>query len=112
MPMLPPRICACGNVVAYGVRCQCQIIRDRERKARFDATRPSARERGYTSKWDTERAAFLKLNPTCACGAPANVVDHIVPHRGDTRLFWRRSNWQPLCTPCHSSVKQKQERRP
>ncbi|TIX74642.1 MAG: HNH endonuclease, partial [Mesorhizobium sp.] len=41
----------------------------------------------------------------------ANVVDHVKPHRGDMRLFWSRSNWQPLCTPCHSSIKQSRERR-
>ena len=113
IPMLPPRVCGCGKVVAYGVRCECQVIRDRDRKARFDATRPSARERGYDSKWDIERAAYLKANPTCRlCGAPASLVDHIIPHRRDMRLFWRRSNWQPLCTPCHSGHKQRQERRP
>ncbi|WP_327787027.1 hypothetical protein [Agrobacterium rubi] len=32
-----------------------------------------------------------------------------MPHRGDKRLFWTRANWQPLCTPCHSSTKQRQE---
>nr|WP_312862137.1 HNH endonuclease [Rhizobium sp. P32RR-XVIII] len=45
------------------------------------------------------------------CDSRANVVDHRAPHRGDKRLFWSRSNWQPLCTPCHSSRKQSQERR-
>ena len=29
------------------------------------------------------------------------VVDHIVPHRGDARLFWDEDNWQPLCKSCH-----------
>ena len=28
-------------------------------------------------------------------------VDHIVPHRGDHRLFWDEQNWQPLCKACH-----------
>jgi 5-methylcytosine-specific restriction endonuclease McrA len=37
-------------------------------------------------------------------------VDHIIPHRGDKRLFWHRANWQPLCAPCHNSIKQRQER--
>jgi hypothetical protein len=32
---------------------------------------------------------------------PATVVDHIVPHRGDRRLFWDKTNWQPLCKRCH-----------
>ena len=32
---------------------------------------------------------------------PATVVDHIVPHRGDKKLFWDQSNWQPLCKEHH-----------
>lgn len=112
MPMLPPRICACGAVVPARTRCECQVIRDRERKARFDRTRPSARERGYDAKWEKARAEYLKANPLCRFdGAPATTVDHIKPHRGDMRLFWSRSNWQPLCTSCHSSIKQSRERR-
>lgn len=30
------------------------------------------------------------------------VVDHIVPHRGDQKLFWDRGNWQPLCEHHHN----------
>ncbi|WP_338153338.1 hypothetical protein [Pseudophaeobacter leonis] len=30
-------------------------------------------------------------------------------HRGDMRLFWDRSNWQPLCTSCHNRRKQQLE---
>ena len=112
MPLAAPSIRACGCVVASGQRCQHMVQRDRERKAAFDQQRPSARERGYDSKWDRERAQYLKANPSCRmCSAPATVVDHITPHRGDKRLFWSRSNWQPLCTPCHSSRKQSAERR-
>lgn len=34
---------------------------------------------------------------------PATIVDHIVPHRGDTKLFWNtEGNWQSLCASCHS----------
>lgn len=110
MPVRAPSIRACGCVVASGDRCQHMIARDRERKALHDQQRPSARERGYDSKWDKERAAFLRANPRCVmCAAPARVVDHKTPHRGDRKLFWQRSNWQALCTPCHSSRKQSQE---
>jgi 5-methylcytosine-specific restriction protein A len=28
---------------------------------------------------------------------PADVVDHIKPHRGDRALFWDPINWQALC---------------
>ncbi|MGA9851855.1 MAG: HNH endonuclease [Gammaproteobacteria bacterium] len=32
----------------------------------------------------------------------ASVVDHIVPHRGNTTIFWDRTNWQSLCRRCHN----------
>ena len=41
----------------------------------------------------------------------ATVVDHITPHKGDLKLFWSRSNWQPLCKPHHDGAKQQAERR-
>lgn len=112
MPVRAPSLRACGCVVASGQRCQHMIANDRERKARHDQQRPSARQRGYDSKWDQARADFLRAHPRCAmCGTPSRVVDHKIPHRGDRKLFWRRSNWQALCTPCHSSRKQSQEAR-
>jgi 5-methylcytosine-specific restriction protein A len=33
----------------------------------------------------------------------ATVVDHVVPHRGDQRLFWDTANWAPSCKPCHDA---------
>lgn len=111
MPSLGPRIC-CGKVIPAGQRCTCQAQRDKERKARFDQTRPSARQRGYDSKWDRERGVYLAVHRTCVkCPNPATVVDHIVPHKGDMKLFWDRKNWQALCASCHSSRKQREERR-
>ncbi|TIL42278.1 MAG: HNH endonuclease, partial [Mesorhizobium sp.] len=48
----------------------------------------------------------------CGCGRVADMVDHIKPHRGDKRLFWDRANWQPMAmSPCHSSRKQRLERK-
>jgi 5-methylcytosine-specific restriction protein A len=32
---------------------------------------------------------------------PAIVVDHIIPHKGNYKLFWDKSNWQSLCKSCH-----------
>jgi 5-methylcytosine-specific restriction endonuclease McrA len=98
--------------VKFGERCACQIKRDAERKARFDQTRPSARARGYDSKWETARRDYLAAHPACVmCAASATVVDHIQPHKGDWKVFWNRGNWQPLCAQCHSSRKQSLERR-
>lgn len=31
----------------------------------------------------------------------AIIVDHIIPHRGDMKLFWDEDNWQSLCKHCH-----------
>ena len=58
----------------------------------------------YRSKrWREPRFRFLAEHPLCAsCGAPASIVDHIVPHRGDESLFWDEGNLQALCQACHS----------
>jgi 5-methylcytosine-specific restriction endonuclease McrA len=112
MPFKAPKICACGRKVAWSEQCECQRRRIQEAKRRHDANRPSARERGYDSKWDRERKAFLICNPVCRrCSAPATVVDHCIPHRGNMKLFWSRSNWQALCAHCHNTAKQAAERR-
>lgn len=63
----------------------------------------------HTTEWRTARRVFLADNPLCkGCESDnrtklANVVDHVIPHRGDLELFWDVSNWQPLCTSCHNS---------
>lgn len=72
-----------------------------------DALRGSAAFRGYDRKWQAARKVYLQRNPLCSVClkdgklTPATVVDHIVPHRGDQRLFWDEKNWQPLCKSCH-----------
>lgn len=67
----------------------------------------SSAQRGYSSPWQRARKAYLQVHPLCVmCQkagrlVPASVVDHVVPHKGDTELFWDASNWQALCKPCH-----------
>ena len=109
MPYAAKKHCPAGHPAFTGPACpQCKA----KRNAAADARRPSARARGYDSKWDQARAAFLAAHRHCVrCGATATVVDHITPHRGDKALFWRRSNWQAMCAPCHSGPKQAAERR-
>lgn len=76
----------------------------------------SSTERGYGYRWQKARERFLRLNPLCVyCKAKgrvevANVVDHIVPHRGNQEIFWDESQWQALCASCHSSAKQREEK--
>ena len=76
----------------------------------------TAAQRGYDYRWQKAREQYLAEHPLCVrCEAQglvvaANVVDHVIAHRGDKRLFWDRTNWQALCTPCHSGDKQREER--
>ncbi|MYZ44205.1 HNH endonuclease [Schauerella aestuarii] len=72
-------------------------------------------QRGYGYKWQQARLGYLRSHPLCCyCEregrvAAATVVDHKVAHRGDMNLFWDKANWQPLCKPCHDSIKQREE---
>ena len=78
----------------------------------YDARRGSARARGYTAEWDKASLSFRREHPLClGCQAigqlvPTEVVDHVLPHRGDLVLFWDRSRWQPSCRWHHDVVKQ------
>lgn len=109
MPWAPKRPCpyqGCGVLIEAGARACPE--HERERKRAVDARRGSASTRGYGSKWRRESREFLRRNPLCAdcldenIVTAASVVDHIVPHRGDMKLFWKRSNWRALCDTHHS----------
>lgn len=73
-------------------------------------------EKGYGGRWQKYREQFLQQHPLCRMCyergflVPATVVDHIVPHRGDERLFWDAMNHQPLCVQCHNVDKARIER--
>jgi len=105
MPMKAGRICSCGHQVASNAKCACQLARE--------AARQSSSDRGYNAKWQRESAAFLALpsNQFCACGCgrPADMVDHIVAHKGNMKLFWDKKNWQPMNRRCNSRKAAKYE---
>lgn len=75
-------------------------------------------QRGYGARWQSYRFRFLQMSPLCSYCLKqdrvtfANVVDHIVPHKGDKDLFWDESNHQSLCSSCYSSIKKKEEHTP
>jgi 5-methylcytosine-specific restriction protein A len=82
---------------------------DKVRKAEADKLRPSSSSRGYDSRWRRARKAWLSQHPLCvSCHrehnivTAATVVDHIIAHKGDVKLFWDTNNWQSLCASCHS----------
>lgn len=69
------------------------------------------------NKWRKARKLFLQRHPLCVMCLEAGlykeaeVIDHIIPHKGDTGLFWDVSNWQSLCKRHHDSDKQREERK-
>ena len=68
------------------------------------------------ARWIKARAHFLRHHPLCAfcqeegIAKGADVVDHIVSHKGNLNLFWDEKNWQPLCFHHHNSTKQSLEK--
>lgn len=35
---------------------------------------------------------------------PSQVVDHIIPHKGNMALFWDSTNWQAMHKECHDRI--------
>lgn len=104
MPARLPTACAqpgCPNLTRQRF---CNEHR-REASKQADKHRSNANQRGYTSRWARARRLFLLRpeNAACAvCGLPATCVDHVVPHKGNSRIFWDERNWQALCAHCHA----------
>jgi 5-methylcytosine-specific restriction protein A len=75
----------------------------------YNRKRGSSTRQGYDARWRAARKHYLTEHPLCVeCLkqgklVPANIVNHIVPHKGDWQLFWDKSNWQALCKTCHDS---------
>lgn len=93
----------CGKAVARGY---CDACRG---KAVEKQRRPSSTERGYGYRWQRASKAWLRAHPLAVDWFKehdgrvvlAEVVDHIVPHRGDMKLFWDPGNWQGLTKADH-----------
>lgn len=109
MPTAPKKPCrrvGCRGFAVTDGRGYCDQHKELVRVA--DRQRGTSHQRGYGHKWRKEREQYLTDHPLCvACESKgqltaATVVDHIVPHKGNDKLFWSRSNWQPLCASCHS----------
>lgn len=110
MPWSALKHCPAGHPPYRGKHCP---VCTKARRDRYEKQRPSARQRGYSTEWQKAAKAFLAEpgNELCACGCgqPAEVVDHIVPHKGNRALMWNRSNWQPMTRACNSRKAAAQE---
>lgn len=90
-----------------------RMLRDWAKPVRRNLKRKAGKLYQAGGRWARERLRFLKRSPLCAnCGAAANSVDHIVPHKGDEKLFWDQGNWQPLCLDCHRKKTRVERRLP
>lgn len=107
---LKPRLA--GTASRLGASHQTEQARDQHRSA----TQPW-RAWYKTARWQRLRAKVLARDRfTCrktgivligkhpAPDSP--VVDHIVPHRGDERLFWDEANLQAVSKAYHDAEKQ------
>ena len=80
-------------------------------------SRPSARQRGYGTRWEKARAGHLRAHPFCVrCEqqgrkTPATVFHHSSPHKGDQHIFGDRSTWVSSCEACHNGPEQRYETR-
>lgn len=91
-----------------------------EQNREADGRRGSARQRGYTGRWDKASKTFIARHPLCrycevgaygpARVAPASLTDHLYPHRTFDGVFWLTRLWVPCCTDCHAA-KQATERK-
>ena len=111
MPWRCKRACRTCGLAFDGPSCPTCT---RKRQQDVDARRGTAEERGYGERWRVESREWLRdpEHPERAfCADPfklhrvrhvSEMVDHIVPHKGDPVLFWDRSNWQPICRRCNS----------
>lgn len=93
------------------------LVLEAEQIMRRELNRPSARQRGYTWRWEKCSRLHRQREPLCRmCQAQgvirqAELVDHIIPHKGDQALFWDEDNWQSLCHKHHNATKKAQEAR-
>jgi 5-methylcytosine-specific restriction protein A len=104
-----------GRLRTAPPRIQSAPQRLQEGTGSWRTGKESSAARGYDYRWQKARARYLAEHPLCVmCEedgkvTAAAVVDHVVPHRGDVRLFWDESNWQALCKKCHDGEKARQE---
>ena len=90
------------------------------KKVRYE-NKPVYSKLYHTRRWINQSRLYRKRNPLCVeclkhgittdcTGKRKGAVDHIIPHRGDMKLFWdKNNNWQTLCTMHHNQKSAKEK---
>jgi len=84
-----------------------------KRKEKYESRKPEYSKLYHTQRWIKQSKLYRRRNPLCVeclkygittdcTGKNKGCVDHIVPHRGDLRVFWDKDNWQTMCTMHHN----------
>ncbi len=100
-----PSVCnvrGCTQPAPHG-QSKCETHRLAQRKTQ-DARRPNARQRGYDTRWQRTRAAYLAAHPTCECGCGkrSTDVDHIDGLGPNGPLGHDPVNLMAMAHACHS----------
>ena len=109
MPTRPKRICnhpGC-NTIVDGNESRCAIHKVEHNRHKKNKNEWST---WYsTTRWRKARQIYLSQHPLCVeCLKDnklitADVVDHIIDHKGNIERFCDTNNWQALCKRCHDS---------
>lgn len=115
MPRRPLRGCAapgCPALIPVN-KSYCptheHIRKEQKRQYEKERNQTPGRQMAMSYKWKQESKIFLQRHPYCEYCAEkgrqtlADVVDHVLAHKGNPNLFWDQSNWKASCRSCNSS---------
>jgi 5-methylcytosine-specific restriction protein A len=121
MPTKPLHMCnATGcRVLVTAKYCPKHAAEKQEKslgkRRAYDKDRPAYYGWYDLARWKLIREKVLYAFPFCVdCDragrtAMSTIVDHVVPHKGDSGLFWDLENLQGLCAHCHSVKTSKED---
>jgi 5-methylcytosine-specific restriction protein A len=99
----------CPELIESGGYCY-KHKRETTRNYNQYARDPEIQKLYNSGRWKHERRVFLNTHPLCECEecklndrtTAATMVDHKIPHNGDVKLFWDKSNWQAMSLEHHN----------
>lgn len=113
MPQRSKRPCAhvgCRNLVTPpALYCETHL----SDAGAYDRWRGSARERGYSSRWERIRLAYLRGHPLCEeCEKQGRVTPAEQVHHKDGNVSnMSEDNLMSVCSACHNRITAKQHPR-
>lgn len=97
--MPAPRICPEPGCPTFTTGGRCA-----RHQALGEKSRGTARQRGYTARWERFRRHYLRRHPQCvSCGSTATDVDHVDGLGPLGPRGYDPANLRALCHPCHSA---------